>query len=187
MRAGARGSYIQFHKAWHLIYSYWVSAVLVNVEKFSGSCISGSFPWIQCNVIYISEFSFQFIEAGYCGEICFCSPRWPCTRTGSQNRFHAPEISVKMLPCVFYAIYACTEGYGVISFPSSFFMYVRYSCCLFNNAFSIGVDRLCGLVVRVLGYRSGGPGSIPGTTRKKNSKSGTGSTQPRENNWGATW
>jgi hypothetical protein len=27
-------------------------------------------------------------------------------------------------------------------------------------------DRLC-LVVRVLGYRPGGPGSIPGTTRKK--------------------
>jgi hypothetical protein len=34
--------------------------------------------------------------------------------------------------------------------------------------FTIGRwDRLCGLVVRVLGYRSGGPGSIPGTTRKK--------------------
>jgi hypothetical protein len=28
-------------------------------------------------------------------------------------------------------------------------------------------DRLCCPVVRVLGYRSGGPGSIPGTTRKK--------------------
>jgi hypothetical protein len=27
-------------------------------------------------------------------------------------------------------------------------------------------DRLCGLVVRVLGYRSGGPGSIPGTKKK---------------------
>jgi hypothetical protein len=27
--------------------------------------------------------------------------------------------------------------------------------------------RLCGLVGRDLGYRSGGPGSIPGTTRKK--------------------
>jgi hypothetical protein len=26
-------------------------------------------------------------------------------------------------------------------------------------------DRLCGLVIRVLGYRSGGLGSIPGTTR----------------------
>jgi hypothetical protein len=56
-------------------------------------------------------------------------------------------------------------------------------------------DRLCGLVVRVLGYRSGGPGSFPGTTRfsegKKNkgnsSGSGTGSAQPREYNWGATW
>jgi hypothetical protein len=44
-------------------------------------------------------------------------------------------------------------------------------------------DRFCGLVVRVLGYRSGGPGSIPGTTRGgKNSGSGTGSTQPREYN-----
>jgi hypothetical protein len=28
-------------------------------------------------------------------------------------------------------------------------------------------DRLRGLVVRVLGYRPGGPGSIPDTTRKK--------------------
>jgi hypothetical protein len=36
--------------------------------------------------------------------------------------------------------------------------YVRY-----RNEY----DRLCGLVVRVLGYRSGGPGSIPGTTIKK--------------------
>jgi hypothetical protein len=47
-------------------------------------------------------------------------------------------------------------------------------------------DRLCGLMVRVLGYRSGGPGSIPGTTRKKSSGSGTRSTQPREYNCGAT-
>jgi hypothetical protein len=48
-------------------------------------------------------------------------------------------------------------------------------------------DRLCGLVVRVLGYKSGGPGSIPGTTREKSSGPKTGSTQPREYNWGATW
>jgi hypothetical protein len=41
-------------------------------------------------------------------------------------------------------------------------------------------DRLCGLVVRVVSYRSGGQGSIPGTTRKKSSGSGTGSTQPRD-------
>jgi hypothetical protein len=39
--------------------------------------------------------------------------------------------------------------------PSNFTQYYHYA------------DRLCGLVVRVLGYRSGGPGSIPGTTRKK--------------------
>jgi hypothetical protein len=35
------------------------------------------------------------------------------------------------------------------------------------NRFYCFIDRLCGLVVRVLGYRSGVPGSIPGTTRKK--------------------
>jgi hypothetical protein len=28
-----------------------------------------------------------------------------------------------------------------------------------------GIYRLCGIVVRVIDYRSGGPGSIPGTTR----------------------
>jgi hypothetical protein len=104
-------------------------------------------------------------------------------------------------------------------------------------------DRLCDLVVRVPGYRSRGPGSIPGASQsaeqwsldflptwilvrimswriyylftvrwpplwssgqsswlqirrpgfdsrhyqKKSSESGTGSTQPLEYNWGATW
>jgi hypothetical protein len=50
-------------------------------------------------------------------------------------------------------------------------------------------DRLCGLMVRVLGYISGDSGSIPGTTRfsggggeENSSGSGTGSTQPREYN-----
>jgi hypothetical protein len=45
-------------------------------------------------------------------------------------------------------------------------------------------DRLCGLVVKVSGYRYRGPGSIPGTTRffLRSSGSGTGSTQPRDDN-----
>jgi hypothetical protein len=39
--------------------------------------------------------------------------------------------------------------------------------CVFSGFVVLCVvsDRLCGLVVRVLSYRSGGPGSIPGTTR----------------------
>jgi hypothetical protein len=37
--------------------------------------------------------------------------------------------------------------------------------CLIKE--QVTYDRLCGLVARVLGYRSGCPGSIPGTTRKK--------------------
>jgi hypothetical protein len=41
-------------------------------------------------------------------------------------------------------------------------------------------DRLCGLVVRVPGYRFRDPGSIPGATRffLRSGGSGTGSTQP---------
>jgi hypothetical protein len=38
---------------------------------------------------------------------------------------------------------------------------------IFNFNLPTKRDRLCGLVVRVLGYRSGGPGSIPGTNTKK--------------------
>jgi hypothetical protein len=57
---------------------------------------------------------------------------------------------------------------------------------MFYNLLHMVNDRLCGLVVRVIDYRSGDPGSIPGNIRKKSSGSGTGSTQPREYNWGAT-
>jgi hypothetical protein len=39
--------------------------------------------------------------------------------------------------------------------------------CLTSDDLVSKTDRLCGLVVRILGYSSGGPGSIPGTTRKK--------------------
>jgi hypothetical protein len=43
-------------------------------------------------------------------------------------------------------------------------------------------DRLCGLVVRVPGYRFPVLSDFP-----RSSGSGTGSTQPRDYNWGAAW
>jgi hypothetical protein len=49
-------------------------------------------------------------------------------------------------------------------------LYRKFMAIRLIKKFSIFIilqDRLCGLVVRVLGYRSGSPGSIPGTTRKK--------------------
>jgi hypothetical protein len=58
--------------------------------------------------------------------------------------------------------------------------------CLYISLASSTHMTACGLVVRVLGYRSGGSGSIPGTTRKKSNGFGTGSTQPREYNCGVT-
>jgi hypothetical protein len=45
-----------------------------------------------------------------------------------------------------------------------------------NESFCVQRDRLCGIVVRVLGYRSGGPGSIPGTTRFSEGKKGRKNT-----------
>jgi hypothetical protein len=48
-----------------------------------------------------------------------------------------------------------------LGFPSGLFPYNLILISV-NNTYV--VDRLCGLVVGVLGYRSGGPGSIPGAT-----------------------
>jgi hypothetical protein len=78
-------------------------------------------------------------------------------------------------------------SYGMAVLCSYISWNTNISQVSFISTFVVSADRLCGLVVRVLGYRSGGPGSIPGTTKKKKSSgSGTGSTQPREYNWGAT-
>jgi hypothetical protein len=51
--------------------------------------------------------------------------------------------------------------------PKLGILFMQYWCFLYYYVADTKRDRLCGLVVRVLGYRSGGPGSIPGTTRKK--------------------
>jgi hypothetical protein len=78
-------------------------------------------------------------------------------------------------------VYLVQQGFRYGDFSVHYMLLTEF------NSFLLIVDRLCGLVDRVLGYRSGGPGSIPGTTRKKSSGSGRGSTQPLEYNWGATW
>jgi hypothetical protein len=59
-----------------------------------------------------------------------------------------------------------------------------YFTATISMSVDISSDRLCGLVVRVPGYRSRGPGSIPGATRffLRSSGAGTGSTQPRDDN-----
>jgi hypothetical protein len=51
-----------------------------------------------------------------------------------------------------------------------------------NENLDMKDDRPCGLVVRVLDYRSRGPRFDSQALQKKSSGSGTGSTQPREYN-----
>jgi hypothetical protein len=46
-------------------------------------------------------------------------------------------------------------------FYSAYIRFIQILCLKMQHL----IDRLCGLVAGVLGYRSGGPGSIPGTTR----------------------
>jgi hypothetical protein len=76
------------------------------------------------------------------------------------------------------AIILCSSQHNI--FPTGFT--IMLAIVGFCNGLTL-LGRLCGLVVRVLGYRSRGQGLIPGTTRKKKSSgSGTGSTQPREYN-----
>jgi hypothetical protein len=52
----------------------------------------------------------------------------------------------------------------------------------FQSFHTTWLDRLCGLVVRVLDYWCRGPGFDSRALQKKSSGSGTGSTQPREYN-----
>jgi hypothetical protein len=52
----------------------------------------------------------------------------------------------------------------------------------------VSSDHLRGLVVRVPGYISRGPGfDYPALDILRSNVSGTGYTQPREDKWGATW
>jgi hypothetical protein len=71
------------------------------------------------------------------------------------------------------------HSFRILKFPFLYrklfiyFFFILLQCVLISvkritfSFRNIVYDRLCGLVVRVLGYRFGGPGSIPGTTRKK--------------------
>jgi hypothetical protein len=65
--------------------------------------------------------------------------------------------------------HAHEERYLFHGIPVGLWLDFAYSVSRAVDYVPCGLDcyRLCGLVVRVLGYRSGGPGSILGTTRKK--------------------
>jgi hypothetical protein len=86
----------------------------------------------------------------------------------------------------------CSQ-YDAVLLVISSTLVIMYTTCFKNKLLwilclvFICMDRLCGIVVSVPGYRSGGPGLDSRALQKKNSGSGTGSTQPREYNWGATW
>jgi hypothetical protein len=78
--------------------------------------------------------------------------------------------SLKFIKTLHYIKLTCT-----FTRATYFVLNINILQLFFNNTFVTAIyerntdleEPLCGLVVRVLGYRSGGPGSIPGTTRKK--------------------
>jgi hypothetical protein len=83
----------------------------------------------------------------------------------------------KTLEIINYATWCSSQCHNLLYIRA-----VRY-----NVEVLYGFDRLCGLVVRVLDYRCRGPGFDSRALQKKKLWSGTGCTQPREYNWGATW
>jgi hypothetical protein len=128
--------------------------------------------------------------------------RWKWTCSGLHNR-----ISQKMV-CTWHRGRKNLRSHKkttefALSFPVLFFFPFYLFCFIFCLLYSFIIfvfflrptlfyfpfhyspDRICGLAVRVLCYRSRGPGSIPGTTRffLRSSGSGTGSSQPRDDNW----
>jgi hypothetical protein len=84
------------------------------------------------------------------------------------------DISILLLQNTYYKNELCICIYLIAVFPVlSVLNYINYSaqdiCIISNIIFPIIViyisDHLCGLVVRVPGYRSRGLGSIPGAIR----------------------
>jgi hypothetical protein len=65
---------------------------------------------------------------------------------------------------IFFYIVDAGKGEITITLNASYIIIIIIIIIIIRIYYN---DCLCGLVVRVLGYRSGGPGSIPGTTRKK--------------------
>jgi hypothetical protein len=78
---------------------------------------------------------------------------------------HPASCAVFCLSIVCYLVwyvYSCTLYLTVVPLPPG---KTPFAVKLNNNNINISFGRHRGLVVRVLGYRSRGPGSIPGTTR----------------------
>jgi hypothetical protein len=79
---------------------------------------------------------------------------------------------LEVLHCIVMSFVNACENYNYICKEQGKDIKNKYTSCehweeQIIYIYIFGTDRLCGLVVRVLGYRSGGPGSIPGTTKKK--------------------
>jgi hypothetical protein len=123
---------------------------------------------------------------------CLYVMNLPCILVNFSSTFRPTSLLTSVFVCVCFAVAATSS---VIRIVVKFNESERSGNDVCHNRQMLGsdlakdircpdqkLDRLCCLVVRVLGYRSEGPGSISGTTRKKSSGSGTGSTQPREYN-----
>jgi hypothetical protein len=137
---------------------------------------------ISCQIFYCP--SFRRIWNGWCSYrprvtyiLVLSSCCDPCLMETSHLSEHisfwitlARRTHVASLPCsVTDSIVTCNEGKQCRSISSRVYLSFEHNwplhCCVCLE-YTLH-DRLCGLLVRVLGYRSGGPGSIPGTIRKK--------------------
>jgi hypothetical protein len=135
------------------------------------------------------------------GVLKICEVRW-CARPRSAGRFKYSQVVAFTYSSARNVAYhndyreesrTCRLGFSyrwpcwILHFATSGPAACRSSCI---NLRIYCVVLCCGLLVRISGYRSRGPGSIPGTTRfyfLRSSGCGTGSTRSREYNWKATW
>jgi hypothetical protein len=101
-----------------------------------------------------TRFNFMSMDpTGFCSTL-----RPPSCGEGGGWQKTANKLTLKRFKAAFtdHLIIQRPEDYSLKQWYSTVFLFV------YPHA-----DRLCGLVVRVLGYRSSGPGSIPGTSKKK--------------------
>jgi hypothetical protein len=142
----------------------------------TGECWNSILKWTRITFLQIFASS-RFVIIFECCMSVQLRPRY-CIRyklINIDNSYKYNKRRVWKLPCLS----------NHVSSVQSFILY--YWSSDFTKLWS-SYDRLSGLVVRVPGYRSRGPGfdfpALPDFLRS--SGSGTGFTQPHEDNWGAT-
>jgi hypothetical protein len=146
----------------------WIQVSLLDLWKESQWAVCN----VQCNraLILVSICIFKNVVWNCsCHRICICCKYLQVVMITGASSGLGESLAHSFYKCGCHVILAARRRSELerVSKDLLAMHVVRAGCTCICKMYCKEIDRLRGLVVRVLGYRSGGPGSIPCTTTKK--------------------